>query len=114
MREIRSYGSVRGATRESRPYRDLVSTGTLSQNPHYQAFQWVPKTCDLTPRKRCDFAFVHEWLHVPRSRVGKVIPWVQWLETWSKALRRTSRGHVNQREVPEYGRDTPRDFFWSW
>jgi len=23
MREIRSYGSVRGATRESRPYRDL-------------------------------------------------------------------------------------------
>ena len=24
MREIRSYGSVRGATRESRPYRDPI------------------------------------------------------------------------------------------
>jgi len=26
MREIRSYGSVRGATRENRPYRDLFAT----------------------------------------------------------------------------------------
>jgi len=25
MREMRSYGSVRGATRESRPYRDHIS-----------------------------------------------------------------------------------------
>jgi len=29
MREIRSYGSVRGATRESRPYRDQSESVSL-------------------------------------------------------------------------------------
>jgi hypothetical protein len=28
-----------------------MSTGTLSQNPHFRAFPWALETCDLTLRK---------------------------------------------------------------
>lgn len=33
MREMRSYGSVRGATRESRPYRDRWTLPPLGTGP---------------------------------------------------------------------------------
>ena len=55
MREIRSYGSVRGATRDSRPYRDRISETTAVRRALFgsRPFSWlagkpalIEVTCD--------------------------------------------------------------------